>query len=129
MVSASLGFHVLGAGSIGLLFTHHLRQAAHPVTLLVRDERAVSAHIACPAYRRSPDHHQNALAVQLQHLIMLEMKAMNCTTEDHFLGECSNTCSIIIMTQCGNTMAASHAVMRHSCCSMLGSPKLHELES
>lgn len=30
------GFHVLGAGSIGCLFAHHLARAGLPVTLLLR---------------------------------------------------------------------------------------------
>lgn len=34
-------FHILGAGSVGLLFAHHLRRAALPVTLLLRDGAAV----------------------------------------------------------------------------------------
>eukprot|EP00197_Chlamydomonas_leiostraca_P013644 CAMPEP_0202860324 /NCGR_PEP_ID=MMETSP1391-20130828/2080_1 /ASSEMBLY_ACC=CAM_ASM_000867 /TAXON_ID=1034604 /ORGANISM="Chlamydomonas leiostraca, Strain SAG 11-49" /LENGTH=355 /DNA_ID=CAMNT_0049539479 /DNA_START=199 /DNA_END=1266 /DNA_ORIENTATION=+ len=47
MAPVHAGFHVLGAGSVGLLFAHHLRQATHPVTLLFRDMRAVERLRSC----------------------------------------------------------------------------------
>ncbi|CAA0083342.1 2-dehydropantoate 2-reductase [BD1-7 clade bacterium] len=39
--------HVLGAGSIGLLWSWHLRQAGYPVSLLLRTSEARQQSIAC----------------------------------------------------------------------------------
>ncbi|KAJ2148487.1 2-dehydropantoate 2-reductase (Ketopantoate reductase) (KPA reductase) (KPR) [Coemansia sp. RSA 1807] len=39
--SATSRIHVLGAGAVGLLFAAHLRQAGHPITLLLRSQSAV----------------------------------------------------------------------------------------
>ncbi|ORY01210.1 2-dehydropantoate 2-reductase [Basidiobolus meristosporus CBS 931.73] len=59
MASASR-FHILGAGAIGCLLAHHLRQANYPVTLLLRNAESLqkfgltNSVLITPAHSKDP---------------------------------------------------------------------------
>jgi 2-dehydropantoate 2-reductase len=59
-------WHILGAGSIGLLWAAHLAQAGHPITLLLRNEDKLSQFAAANGLQLEANGHITSVAVDAQ---------------------------------------------------------------